>query len=240
MRDLGIRIVVHAAYTDRTGVSKSVRTLEEEEYPHCYHGTVGEVEGEESHLPTPITPAGTTPTASPAAVEVRLKEHHLTIQENQRGTSFDSLLGPYLHGASQITVTDPYIRHFYQIRNFMELLETILRVKSQEEKVAVHLVTTEDEFRGEQQRESLGRVETACSMAGIRFTWEFDATRTIHARHIVTNHGWKISMDRGLDVFQQYEMNDGLAFPNRLRQFRSCKQFEVTFIRTDKSIGTVI
>ena len=24
----------------------------------------------------------------------------------------------------------------------------------------------------------------------------------IHARHIVTDHGWKISLDRGLDIFQ--------------------------------------
>jgi ATP-dependent Lon protease len=228
---------VNFAYTDRTGVSKSVRTLEEEEYPGYYHGTVGEVEGEESQPPTPITAAGTKLTASPAAAEVRLKEEHLTVQENQRGISFDTLFGPYLRGASQVTVTDPYIRHFYQIRNFMELLETILRLKSQDQEVAVHLVTTEDEFRGEQQRESLGRVEAACSMAGIHFTWEFDATRTIHARHIVTNHGWKISLDRGLDVFQQYEMSDGLALPNRLQQFRSCKRFEVTFIRDGGQFG---
>ena len=207
------------AYTDRDGVSKSVTTLEEEEYPLYYHRTGGAPEH------------GDPRTGPVISAEPQLKEQHLTFQENQRGISFDTLLGPYLRGASQITVTDPYIRHFYQIRNFTELLETILRQKSQEDEVAVHLVTTEDEFRGEQQRDSLGKVETACSMAGIRFTWEFDATRTIHARRIVTNHGWKISLDRGLDVFQQYEMNEALAFTNRLQQFRACKQFEITFIR---------
>jgi ATP-dependent Lon protease len=228
---------VNFAYTDRAGLSKSVTTLEEEEYPNYYHRTVG-AEGEI----TDGTPAKTVePGAAPVATAVApapvptapgLKEQHLTIQENQRGISFDALLGPYLRGASQITVTDPYIRHFYQIRNLMELVETILRQKCQEDEVAVHLVTTEDEFRGEQQRESLGRIEAACSTAGVLFTWEFDASRTIHARHIVTDHGWKISLDRGLDIFQQYEMNDALAFSNRMQQFRACKAFEVTFIRT--------
>ena len=31
--------------------------------------------------------------------------------------------------------------------------------------------------------------------------------RTIHARHIVTDNGWKIFLDRSLDIFQRYEMN---------------------------------
>jgi ATP-dependent Lon protease len=68
---------------------------------------------------------------------------------------------------------------------------------------------------------------------GLNFTWEFDGTGTIHARHIVTDHGWKISLDRGLDIFQHYGMNDAFTFANRLQGYRSCKAFEVTFIRTD-------
>jgi hypothetical protein len=49
--------------------------------------------------------------------------------------------------------------------------------------------------------------------------------------HIVTDHGWKISLDRGLDIFQHYEMNDAFTFANRLQQYRPCKAFEVTFIK---------
>lgn len=69
-------------------------------------------------------------------------------------------------------------------------------------------------------------------MAGIQFTWEFDASRTSHTRHLVTDHGWKISLDRGLDIFQQFEISDSLAFSNRMQRFRACKAFEVTLIRT--------
>ncbi len=55
------------------------------------------------------------------SVDEVLKEQHLVFHENQRGVSFDTLFGPYLKDASNIVVTDPYIRHFYQVRNFMEL-----------------------------------------------------------------------------------------------------------------------
>jgi len=66
---------------------------------------------------------------------------------------------------------------------------------------------------------------------GIKFDWSFDNTGTQHARHIVTNTGWKISLDRGLDIFQQYDMGDAFQLSNRLQQQRACKAFEVTYIR---------
>ena len=115
----------------------------------------------------------------------------------------------------------------------MEFLETVVKYKPQEEEVAVHLVTLEDEFKAEQQNESFGKIKESCSAVGIDFTWEFDETGSIHARHIVTDHGWKILLDRGLDVFQNYEMNDAFTFANRLQKFRACKAFEVTFIKNE-------
>lgn len=73
-------------------------------------------------------------------------------------------------------------------------------------------------------------MQTASATVGIRFSWQFDNANTIHARHIVTDHGWKILLDRGLDIFQHYEMNDAFAFANRLQQVRACKAFEVTYL----------
>ncbi len=171
--------------------------------------------------------------APPAAEQPRPAEQHLTFQENQKGVSFDALLGPYLRGATRITITDPYIRLFHQIRNLMELLETVVKNKPGEEQVALHLVTAEDEFKGEQQKENLDKIQHSAAAAGVDFTWEFDKTGTIHARHIATDHGWKILLDRGPDIFQRYEMNDALALAlaNRLQQFRPCKAFEITFIK---------
>jgi ATP-dependent Lon protease len=219
------------SYVDSVGQAGVVTTLEEEEYPQHYHKTLSEIE----EVPTRDAPDSSVPSDSvetPSASKPTLQEKHLTFQENQKGLSYDTLIGPYLKGASVITVTDPYIRLFYQVRNFMEFLETVVKQKAPDEEVAVHLVTSADEFKGEQQREQFEKMKESTNAVGVNFTWEFDGTGTIHARHIVTDHGWKISLDRGLDIFQPYEMNEAFSFANRLQQYRPCKAFEVTFIRS--------
>ncbi len=217
-------------YVSAGGEVKPVTTLEEEEYPGYYHKPIAEGEVVEvTKALQPVQPSEPSVTAAPA-VPI-LSEKHLTFHESQKGLSFDTLLGPYLQGATTITVTDPYIRLFYQIRNFMEFLETVVRLKTADEEVSVHLITTEDEFKGEQQKENLRKIMESARSVGLNFTWEFDGTGTIHARHIVTDHGWKISLDRGLDIFQYYDMNDAFTFANRLQQYRPCKAFEVTYIK---------
>lgn len=216
------------SYVKSNGQIYPVTTLEEREYPHYYHKTVADGE----NVKTPelgLDGVSTVSKESPGHQEIELKEKHLIFQENQKGISFDTLLGPYLKGAAKITVTDPYIRLYYQIRNFMEFLETVARHKAQEDEVAVHLVTTEDEFKSEQQ-DNFEKMKESASAIGINFTWEFETSGTIHACYIIIDQGWKISLDRGLDVFQHYDMNDAFAFANRLQQFRPCKAFEVTFI----------
>ena len=220
-------------YLDHSGQTNSIKTLEEEEYPHYYYKTVVETgtgTADTSGISQELLQSqqGTSVVAEPV-----VKEQHLTFQENQKGISFDALFGPYLRGASKITITDPYIRLFYQVRNFMEFLETVVKYKPQGEEIAVHLMTSEDDFKAEQQIESFEKIKESCSPVGIDFTLEFDQTGSIHARHIVTDHGWKILLDRGLDVFQNYEMNDTFTFANRLQQYRACKAFEVTFIKNE-------
>lgn len=231
---------VRFSYTDNDGQEFLVRTLEEEEYPNYYHKTIAEDDGEIVYnndtvhsMNVPANDLAATPFLSKVitASEPILAEKHLTFQENQKGVSLDKLIGPYLKGAKEIIITDPYIRLFYQVRNFMEFLETIVRFKEADEEVSVKLLTVEDEFKGEQQKESFTKIQEAAKSVGIDFSWEFDRSNTIHARHIVTDHGWKISLDRGLDIYQHYDMHDAFSFTNRLQQFRPCKAFEVTFIR---------
>lgn len=224
---------VHFAYLATDGESKTVTTLEEREHPSHYYKAVNE--GEDNECKESTQQEQNHGVRTETGEGTLLREGHFTFVENQKGISFDRLLGPYLKGAKSMVVTDPYIRLFYQLRNFMEFLETVAKYKSPDEEVAVHLVTTEDEFRGEQQAENFEKIKQSAGSVGINFTWGFDSSGTIHARHIITDHGWKISLDRGLDIFQQYEMNDAFTFSNRLQQFRSCKAFEVTFINQNES-----
>jgi ATP-dependent Lon protease len=227
---------VRFAYSNQSGKETVVTTLEEDEYTGAYHRAVASdpADARPSAPETTSTTAAVAVTAErpdPVRIEAEPTETHIACAENKRGLTFDRLFGPYLKGAQQITITDPYIRLFHQVRNLMELMETVAKVKSDEDEVAVHLITAEDDFRNEQQKEQLQKVTDACASAGIRFTWEFDQSGSIHARHIVTDHGWKILLDRGLDVFQRYEMNNAFDLSNRLQQYRQCKAFEVTFLK---------
>ena len=221
---------VHFGYQRRDGSKRTVKTLEEELYPR-YSG--GSASAEEMEAADAVVQPERLATGSPPSLANGPQPRHLTFQEYQRGVTYEQLFGPYLRSAQHIVVTDPYIRLFYQARNFMEFLETVARQKADDEEIAVHLVTAEDEFKGEQQRGFLEQMQTAAAAIGIQLTWKFDATNTIHARHIVTDHGWKILLDRGLDIYQHYEMNDAFAFANRLQQYRACKAFEVTYLKVE-------
>lgn len=227
---------VDFSFSRNNGEKVRVATLEENEFPSFYYRRAG---GATAHAIEHIgtDEFGAAPAREPnaeatpvALVPERPKTGHLTFNENQKGVTFDRLFGPYLIGAQKITITDPYIRAFHQLRNVMEFIETIAKAKSPADEVEVHLVTCVDGIRPEKQAENLCAIAASCEGVGITFTWEFDETNTIHARHIVTDTGWKIALDRGLDIFQQYELNDAFSFANRLQQFRSVKAFEVIYL----------
>jgi ATP-dependent Lon protease len=174
----------------------------------------------------PMAPPGATKPPAVAGPE----PGHRVFSENQKGVTFDDLFWPWLQGASRIVLTDPYIRMFHQVRNLMEFIEMIARHKAPEDELSLHLVTGPDEWNSEKQIGNLTAAQEAALAAGIQFDWEFDNSGVIHARHIVTDTGWKITLDRGLDIFQKFEMNDAFSLKNRLQQFRPVKGFEVTYL----------
>ena len=235
-------------YVGSNGQKHPVTTVEEEEFPQFYHRkpAQAQTEKEEAEQEASAQSKETTgPDVSPpsqsveqqAPPEPQAKEGHEVFAENRKGLSYEKLFGPYIKGTRRIVITDPYIRIFYQIRNLMEFIEMVARDKAPEDEVGVHLVTVPDEFNAGKQQENLTSVEQASLSAGIQFSWEFDSTGSIHARHIVTDNGWKISLDRGLDIFQRYEMNDAFSMSNRLQEFRSIKAFEVTYLKVKENAG---
>lgn len=205
-----------------------VTTLEEKEHQSIYHTGGAETESStiEKIVITDVSPYSN--------VQSILSEQNISFSENQKGVSYEDILIPYLKGANKIEVTDPYIRLFYQARNLMELLEQIVKYKPDDEEVQVNLHTIRDEHNSEQQVNFLTQMKESLEPAGLLFSWKFDESETIHARHIVADNGWKILLDRGLDIFQQYDMNDAFAVANRNQKFRACKAFEVTYVKTKK------
>ncbi|WP_157772761.1 MIT C-terminal domain-containing protein, partial [Pseudoponticoccus marisrubri] len=59
----------------------------------------------------------------------------------------------------------------------------------------------------------------------------FDTSGTAHARDIVTDTGWKIVLDRGLDIFQAPVRREGFNLGDRLQEHRMVKGFYVTYVR---------
>jgi ATP-dependent Lon protease len=227
-------------YTGSDGEKRRVQTVEEQEFPQFYYlkpaldpkqqdqstdavdDDVIEVEHE---------PRDTSETSAPA--KPRAEEGHHVFAENRKGISYDKLFGPYLDGASRIVVTDPYIRYFYQIKNMMEFVEMVIQRKALEDQVAIHLVTGPDDGNVQKQRELLESITEACIGSGVDFTWAFDGSGTAHSRDIVTDTGWKIVLDRGLDIFQAPMRRDGFSLGDRLQEHRMLKNFYVTYVRQD-------
>lgn len=235
-------------YLGTDGTKRCVTTVEEEEYPQFYHlkPALDPKEQEQSETsfgngaPTYADEEGES-TSRPASeagrlfeAEVKpvLEEGHHVFTEDRKGISYDRLFGPYVEGATKIIVTDPYIRYFYQIRNMMEFVEMVIRRKLPEDQVGVHLVTGPDDSNIDKQRELLDSIMDACVGSGVEFTWAFDNSETAHARDIVTDTGWKIVLDRGLDIFQAPIKKDGFSLSDRLQEHRIIKGFYVTYLRT--------
>lgn len=220
---------VRFGYTDKAGNWQSVTTLEEDEYPTYYRVTSNPTEhdglttpGTRSTASSPLTYATPTP-------EAELFQGHREFQENQRGVSYDALLLPYLRGATEISIIDPYIRLPHQGRNLVDLLALLAAEKDPADEIAVMLVTKEDKLDAEaRQLYMLNDIQESSAAAGIRFSVAWD--ESIHDRSIRTNDGWKILLGRGLDIFQkgsgsQYDLGA------RRQEFRQVTAFGVTYIR---------
>ena len=222
-----------------SGDMKRIYTLEEKEYPQFYYtkGTKNpnsentELNSEESLEVESASASSSIPTKK-EVLKNEPKEQHLEFMENQKGISYEMLFANYIKGAKNITITDPYLRIFFQIRNLMEFVECVIKNKNQEDEVNLHIITgKEDRNLDGKQDEFLEQIQKSASVVGVNFTWEYDETNTIHARHIVIDDNWKISLDRGLDIFQTYEMNNAFELANRLQEMRTCKAFEITYIK---------
>lgn len=221
---------VKFGFVDKSGQEQLIKTLEEKEYPQFYYSSEHAEEplayDEQSTKNDIVEPVQVNENIAKTA-----KEGHLTFEENQKGVTFDHIFGAYLNGAKTIEITDPYIRLFFQARNLMEFIETVAKSKDDADFVNIHLRTIKDDYKADSQEEFFKSIQTSATPIGINFTWEYDASNTIHARHVVTDTGWKISLDRGLDIYQQYDMNNAFSLPNKLQKYRSCKAFEITYIQ---------
>lgn len=226
---------VHFRYADQAGTWHDVRTLEESQYPNLYRRDWAASPGSGDE----VGAMASTGTAAPAAVgsvssagsesavaaapaepaEPPLTEGVVDFTAGQRGVSYESVLLPYLRGATRITITDPYIRMLHQGRNLADLLSLLAISKDDADEINIELVTTEEsrvEFKHSQLL-MLKSIKDASDAVGVRLGVRLDDT--IHDRRIETNHGWRIDLGKGLDIWQKPSDNP-FDFGRNRQEFR--------------------
>lgn len=150
----------------------------------------------------------------------------ITIRDNQTGVSYKNLFEDYLRDSKKIILTDAYIRLPYQFRNLHEFCVMLSEIKKIEEEIDLHVITWNSEEFMEESQNNFEELYDSVKELGINLSWEFN---NVHARSIVTDHGWKIIPDRGLDIF---EAGTGkFDAGNILQERRKCKNSEIIFMK---------
>ena len=162
--------------------------------------------------------------------EAPAQSGHVVVPENSKGWSYKRLFAPHLKGAGEITIRDPYVRMFFQVRNLMEFLQMVHEIVEEGDEVKVHLVTQSDPESCVKQEENLNQLVDSFTGSKVAFSWEFDHGTNFHARNIATDTGWKITMDRGLDIFQKYETGP-FSLAQAMQEARLTRGVEVTYLK---------
>lgn len=196
------------------------RREEQTEYPRYYNRGLTDEYGSETPLELHETFSGSE---SERKTTEGLQGTRKIIQENQKGISFDSLLEVYLKNVRKIEVIDPDIRTDRQINAFVELLETIIKFKLEEEEIFLHLTTRD--YKEEIQQQFLNEIARSCSTVGIHLSLDFKEDLSDSGCSLILDNGWKIFLSNGLDIFQRSEPNNVFSFSDRLPQLRPCKAF---------------
>jgi ATP-dependent Lon protease len=221
---------VSFSYTARaTGEGKTVVTLEEKQYP-----TLARREAKAPDATTGEEPGSSEIDMAGKADLNEPEPGHLVVPENTKGYSYRRLFADHLRGAREILLVDAYIRAFWQVRNFLEFVQLVHELTPEGEETRIKLVTKSDPDRCVDQDAELRKIQESCVGSRVIVEYDYDATDRIHARSITTGNGWKISLDRGLDIFQRYDMGP-LTLAGLVQEERQTKAFEVTYIRLPAS-----
>lgn len=165
--------------------------------------------------------------ANKPAEKVKLQPGQKILRDNQSGVSYEKLFGGYLAGATDIKVTDPYIRLYYQLKNFIEFAMLVAKTKEEGSEVRLHLVTNNNEDYIEDAKEAFKDIRDSLEPLGVFFSFEFD--ENIHDRSIELDNGWKIVLGRGLDIYQK--TNSSYDIANFYQEKRLCKACEITYLK---------
>ena len=203
------------------GKTMVINTLE------CIEEGINTTPAKRTEEPVAATVAATvvataTPTAAPAP---QLMAKSVDIRENQKGISYKKLFGEYLRSTKNITVIDPFIRLPYQVYNFIEFVQMCREVCNEPESLSITLSTQNDDEHIPEMIDTFDDLQAELAALGIEFNYNFEAD---HDRFIKLDNGWRISLGRGLDIFEPIAK---FSLASASQENRRCKPFSVTYIK---------
>ena len=214
----------------KDGTEEIVRCSEELQYPKLFDDSTSlesDIDkADESNVGDEPTERVAKTRAEPKSPEAG----HVVVPENVKGYSYKRLFGKHLKGATEVTIRDPYVRAYWQIRNCLELIQLINSMTPEGEEVKVMLFTQSDMDSCVKQDEGLKQLVETCEGSRVSFSYEYDPSPNFHARSITTDTGWKITLDRGLDIFQKSDLG-GLSLTALSQEDRLLKGCEITYIK---------
>ncbi len=162
----------------------------------------------------------------PYAPERKPDEGTIDISESQKGISYDKLFFPYIKGAKLIKIYDPYIRLQYQIFNLISFCEIL---EPGENDIRVELITSAgtDPYHEREASEKLDELKRGLLNDHIQLGYRFE--ENLHDRRIETDTGWRITLGRGLDIFQKPDDRFTLGFMDQTK--RKCKATSIVYTR---------
>ena len=194
-----------------------VKTLEEIENPIKPDEPVGDEDAQ------PFDGSKPAKESQPKPKPVYLKEDIVEVRMNQKGVTYKALFGDYMRTAHRINIVDPFIRAPFQIDNLLELIQTIREVSDNAEELIIHLSTNSEDDKRLEMKEIFEGLKDELQGYGIEFTYDFNAD---HDRWIVMDNGWKITLSRGLDIFEKF---DRFSLGSIRQGERRCRAFSVGY-----------
>ncbi|MCF7949237.1 MAG: hypothetical protein K9M94_11680 [Spirochaetia bacterium] len=85
-----------------------------------------------------------------------------------------------------------------------------------------------------EQEDLPSRVAEEFEGSAVRFSYTISDDPSLHARYIAADSGWKIVLDRGLDIFQPFDRRDAFSLQNSVQETRRCRAFEITYLRSSR------
>jgi len=190
----------------------------------------GDMPPAETQASTPVVPGVEVPTEPPSpAIETATKpepeEQHFTIHYGDTGYSYESLILPYLQGAKQVEIEDPYIRANHQIHNFVRFCEAV--IKSPTVRKIVLTTSYDQDTDLKMLNECFDELKQ--SLLELDIELKILVNENMHDREIRIDNGWVIKIGRGLDFYQKPDLWFGVGAHDLL--MRRCLETKVDIFR---------